>query len=195
MELWTGLALLGLLHGLNPAMGWLMAAARGWWEGHWRGVAQALPPIGLGHLAGVALSLLPLLALNLLLPQEWVLGPVGLALVGLGLLRWRRARHPRVRSQAGGKELFLWSGLLAFGHGAGAMLLPLCLSGPPLPLFGLEAVLFHSLVAFAATGAAAFLVFRLGAEVIPRLWPNHERIWALALAGMGFFSLAKGLSA
>src|SRR5687767_14377023 len=51
---WMLIGLLGTYHGLNPAMGWLLATARGLQERRASAVVQALPPIFLGHAASVA---------------------------------------------------------------------------------------------------------------------------------------------
>lgn len=191
MEFWVGLVILGLFHGLNPAMGWLLAVVRGFLEGRLEAVVRAIVPIGLGHLVGVSLSLVPLLYLGLHLPHREALGLAGVGLVLLALYLWCRKVHPRVRLRAGAGELFLWSALLALGHGAGAMLLPLCLSGPPLPFGGMEAVFIHTLATLLAMTGLALLAFRLGAEVVPRLWPNYDRIWAIGLLATGISALVQ----
>jgi hypothetical protein len=49
------LAGLGAFHGLNPAMGWLFAVARGMQERSPAVLVRSLPPIALGHLASVAI--------------------------------------------------------------------------------------------------------------------------------------------
>jgi hypothetical protein len=52
---WLAVAGLGALHGLNPATGWMFAAA---WGVHSRDRAQALRalmPIAVGHTASIAL--------------------------------------------------------------------------------------------------------------------------------------------
>jgi len=51
---WMAVAGLGALHGLNPANGWMFAAA---WGVHARGgseVRRALLPIAIGHAASIA---------------------------------------------------------------------------------------------------------------------------------------------
>ena len=51
----AALAALGAFHGLNPAMGWLFAVARGMQEGSRTVLLTSLPPIAAGHLASVAI--------------------------------------------------------------------------------------------------------------------------------------------
>ena len=53
--LWLAVAGLGLFHGINPAMGWLFAAALGLNRRSERVVWLALLPIGLGHALAVAI--------------------------------------------------------------------------------------------------------------------------------------------
>jgi hypothetical protein len=49
------LAALGAFHGLNPAMGWLFAVARGMQEDSRWALLRSLSPIAAGHLASVAI--------------------------------------------------------------------------------------------------------------------------------------------
>lgn len=53
---WLGLVALGADHGVNPAMGWLVAVALGLQEGRRSADLRSLPPNALGHeaTAGVA---------------------------------------------------------------------------------------------------------------------------------------------
>jgi len=55
---WVALGLLGVYHGLNPAMGWLFAVALGFQRGSRGAVIRSLMPIALGHEASVALVVL-----------------------------------------------------------------------------------------------------------------------------------------
>jgi hypothetical protein len=52
----AALAGLGAFHGLNPAMGWLFAVARGMQERSRAVLLRSLPPIAAGHLASVAMA-------------------------------------------------------------------------------------------------------------------------------------------
>ena len=51
---WLALALLGVYHGLNPAMGWLFAVALGLQRRSRGAVLGALVPIAVGHEASIA---------------------------------------------------------------------------------------------------------------------------------------------
>jgi hypothetical protein len=123
-EGWIALLLLGAFHGVNPGMGWLFAVALGLQEGSGRAVWRALPPLIAGHALAVATAI----ALGALLgvaigsaPVRWVLAAT---LVTMGILHLRRAWHPRFGGmRVGGRDLVVWSFLMATGHGAGLMAL------------------------------------------------------------------------
>lgn len=133
---WLAVAGLGALHGLNPANGWLFAAASATHSGDARDVRRALLPIALGHALSVALVVVVVIQ-GIRLPQRHLL-----ALAGSGLLAfaaWRLIARPRItvrhaapRSHAG---LAAWSCLMGTAHGSGLMLvpalLPLCMTDGP----------------------------------------------------------------
>ena len=81
-ELWPWLATLGVLgvyHGINPAMGWLFAVALGLQERRRSAVLRALPLIALGHEASVAVVVVLVSGLQLVADPELirVVGAVG----------------------------------------------------------------------------------------------------------------------
>jgi hypothetical protein len=132
MTLGTVLALLGLgaVHGINPGMGWLFAVALGLQEGSARAVWRALPPLAVGHAAAVAVAVATAALLGLLVPLSTLRWVVAAVLLGLGLYRLRRHRHPRGGGmRVGARDLALWSFLMASAHGAGLMVLPVLLRG------------------------------------------------------------------
>jgi hypothetical protein len=209
---WLTLALLGAWHGANPGMGWLFAVSRGLQERRAGAVAAALPPIALGHALAIVAAL-AVLALGKfsLDPQHlrWVIAAV---LVGFGVLKLVRHRHPRwVGMQVGFRDLTLWSFLMATAHGAGLMLLPLFLgeggltAGPDTApachtaaagLAGADAsgyaaaVLVHTLAMLLVAGAVAFLVYyKLGLALLRKAWFNVEWLWAAALILAGGVAL------
>lgn len=159
---WLAIAGVGALHGLNPASGWLLAAAWGVRSGE-RAVLRALLPIACGHLASVALvaaAVLWGLAMDRTLAQVFA---AVLCAVALGLHFWRRSPH-LLRAPAGQAGLALWSFAMATAHGAGLMLvpalLPLCLvegSAGDWDSLGLAlaAVAVHTAAMLAVTGLAA----------------------------------------
>jgi hypothetical protein len=163
---WLAVAGMGALHGLNPATGWMFAAAWGVRSGERRRALRALVPIAVGHVGAVAL-VATLVACGLA-AQRGVLQAVagGLAVVAaaahLGGHLPQRARLPT--GQAG---LALWSLMMSTAHGAGMLLvpalIPLCLSGSPAReitasgslALALAAVAVHMAAMLAVTAALA----------------------------------------
>ncbi|MEW6271799.1 MAG: hypothetical protein AB1689_21155 [Thermodesulfobacteriota bacterium] len=205
---WSSLGLLGAWHGLNPAMGWLFAVALGMQERSGRAVVAALPPIALGHAASIAATV-ALLALGLAaLPQVVLERGVAAMLVGFGLWKLARRRHPRwVGMRVGFRDLTLWSFLMATAHGAGLMLLPVFLvrfgvadgahaghhaapGGAGVSLGSWEAwaaaVGVHTLAMLAVSAVIALVVYyKVGLAVLRSAWLDLDRIWALALIVAG----------
>jgi hypothetical protein len=206
-ELWSWLAIagLGLFHGVNPAMGWLFAAALGLNRKSERAVWLALIPIGLGHALAVAMVLVAVLALGL------VIEPGHLQrLAGFVLLSWAawhalygRRHKVRVGMQAGLAGLLLWSFLMANAHGAGLMLvpavIPLCLAASPAreltasgsAWVGLAALGLHTGAMMAAIGGIAIAVYKwIGVAFLRRGWINLDLLWTTALILCGTVLLA-----
>lgn len=168
---WLAIAGAGALHGLNPATGWMWAAA---WGVHSRNRARALwalVPIAAGHAASVSL-----------VAAAVAFGPamdraVLHALAG-GLLATAAIVHVSGRvpwlacAPAGHAGLALWSFMVSTAHGAGLVLVPalapLCGAeapvldaGPSGPLvLALAAVGVHAVAMFAVTGVMAAGVCR-----------------------------------
>ena len=191
---WLAVAGVGALHRLNPANGWLFAAARAARSGDARDVRRALLPIALGHALSVALVVVVVMQ-GIRLPQQHLL-----ALAGSGLLvfaAWRLLARPRAgarltasRSHAG---LAVWSCLMGTAHGSGLMLvpalLPLCMTdGPARAITAtgsfalmLAAVALHLLAMLGTTQVVAMLVCRSGLKRVSL--PGAA--WPLALAFTG----------
>jgi hypothetical protein len=130
-------------------------------------------------------------------------------LVGFGILKLVRPRHPRwVGMRVGFRDLTLWSFLMATAHGAGLMLLPVfLLNGQELPCHGachdaagltltswggyLAAVGLHTgAMLFAATGIALLVYYRLGVAILRQTWLNLDQVWAAALVVAGILAAA-----
>lgn len=191
---WLAVAGVGALHGLNPANGWLFAAARAARSGDAREVRRSLLPIALGHALSVALVVVVVMQ-RIRLPQQHLL-----ALAGSGLLvfsAWRLLARPRAgarltasRSHAG---LAVWSCLMGTAHGSGLMLvpalLPLCMTDGPARAISatgslalmLAAVALHLLAMLGTTQVVAMLVCRPGSKRVSL--PGAA--WPLALAFTG----------
>ena len=172
---WLAIAGVGALHGLNPATGWALAAAWGMRSQGGMQVLRALVPIGLGHIASVALVAVAV-ALGRPVDRDALLVLAGVLLLACALahLRGGRALGLRTRAQAGHAALALWSFMMSSLHGAGLMLVPalvpLCLGADASALdkasaFGplalaLVAVGIHAAAMLAVTGVIAAGVCR-----------------------------------
>ena len=204
---WSALFLLGAYHGMNPAMGWLFAVARGMQEKSRRAVVWSLAPIALGHALAIAVVIFLAALAGALLPAQQVRILVALVLFGLGVWRLIRSRHPRWGGmQVGFGDLTIWSFLMASAHGAGFMVLPVMLALPdrgrpaaghamhPSPTGGLPAnlaaTLVHTLGYLVITGIVAVLVYeKLGLALLRRAWVNLDLVWAAAMIATGCLTI------
>jgi hypothetical protein len=188
---WALIGLLGTYHGLNPAMGWLLATALGLQERRASAVMQALPPILLGHAASVAVVIAAAGVTGSLVPADTLRWIGSAALLGSSVLVLRRRAHPRgagMRLGPGG--LMVWSFVMASSHGAGLMLLPALVgaknahhAGPP-P--GVVVLVVHSAAMLLAMTGAALVAFRLtGVGMLRRMWIDTNVLWSIALAASG----------
>ena len=198
---WVALGLLGVYHGLNPAMGWLFAVALGFQRRSRGAVLGALPPIALGHEASIAV-VVALVAVTQVFSVSEAIRPAGaLALILFGV--WKLSKplsHPRwVGMRVNHRDLVVWSFLMSSAHGAGLMLFPIILGLPaathvddPLPtgVQDVAAVLLHTAAMLATMGVVAVVVYeRLGVAVLRRAWVNMDAIWAAAVVAAGLATL------
>src|SRR5215472_1459287 len=202
---WLTIVGLGIYHGVNPAMGWLFAAALGFHRGRRSVVVQSLIPIAAGHLLSVATVVALVLALGIVIDRQ----PLLMA-AGGGLILWALyhlaygCRHPaRIGMQAGLAGLLAWSFLMASAHGAGLMLVPavypLCFSGNEASgiaiagalVTSLAAVGLHTAVMVGISGIIGILVYDwIGVGFLRRGWINFDWLWAAALGITGVIVLA-----
>jgi hypothetical protein len=211
---WLGLTALGAFHGLNPAMGWLLAVARGLQEERRAAVWRALLAVALGHEAAIALAAGLVGGLQLLAaPDVLRVGSASL-LLGLGalkLLRPGRAHLRWVGLRLGWRDVVVWSFLMSTAHGAGLMVAPLLLGLPtgqhaheelaglgldvgvpagPALVLAAAAGLTHTLAMLAVMAMVAGLVYeRLGLAVLRRGWVNLDVIWSVALLATGVLTI------
>jgi hypothetical protein len=167
---WLAVAGIGALHGLNPASGWMFAAA---WGVHSRDRAQplrALMPIAVGHATSVAL-VAGAFAIGLSMDRVLMQVLAGGLLVAVGICHLS-GRTRRLRAPAGKAGLVLWSFMMSTAHGAGLMLvpvlMPLCIGNAPAReitasgslTLALAAVGVHTAAMLAVTGVIAIGVCR-----------------------------------
>jgi hypothetical protein len=176
---WLAIAAVGALHGLNPANGWMFAAAGVLRSGDKMEALQALVPIAIGHIASIALVAG---AFAVGLSMDRVLMQVGAG----GLLAVVAVNHfsqcgKRLRVPSGRAGLALWSFIMSSAHGAGLMLvpalMPLCLGNGATKniaasgslMLALAAVAVHTAAMIAVTGVVAMGVcrgFSTGAKLL-----------------------------
>jgi hypothetical protein len=184
---WLAVAGVGALHGLNPATGWILAAACGVQARDRAQALRALVPIAAGHATSVALvaaaaALGPSIDRGVL---QVVAGGL-LAIVATVHLSGRTDKpaqvrvRARVRLPAGHVALALWSFMMSTAHGAGLMLVPalvpLCLADAPAReitasgslALALTAVGVHTAAMLAVTGVIASGVCS-GLDAVTRL--------------------------
>jgi hypothetical protein len=214
--LWTTVVALGLYHGLNPAMGWPLAVASGLERRRGEAVIATLLPLGGGHFAAMAVVLLPWVWLAWAVQWSSAIRVGAAALVlGYGIYKLLRPRHPRALAAIPPSRLAWWSFLMATAHGAGLMLLPfvigLC-TATPVPAGATPAARWlerghaavsdvlaqsgtatalavagaHTVAMMAAGLAMAWVVYRyLGLRVLRSLWFNLDRVWGASLVVAG----------
>ena len=167
---WLAVAGVGALHGLNPASGWMLAAACGVQSRDRSRAQRALMPIAVGHATSVAL-VAGAFAIGLSMDRVAMQVVAGGLLVAVAIChlsdRTRRARVP-----AGQAGLALWSFMMSSAHGAGLMLVPvltpLCIGNAPAReitvsgslTLALAAVGVHTAAMLAVTGMIAIGVCR-----------------------------------
>jgi hypothetical protein len=163
---WLAVAGVGALHGLNPASGWLAAAAWGVRSGDRARARWALVPIAVGHAASVFLVATAVL-LGVAMDRTVLQVIAGGLVVAVAIVHLCNRVRRRMGAPAGHAALALWSFMMSTAHGAGVMLvpalIPLCAAGGatghlaasgPLGL-ALAAVGVHTTAMLTVTGAIA----------------------------------------
>ncbi len=218
--LWLGVVAIGAYHGLNPAMGWPLAVAKGLTDKRAGSVFATFLPLGAGHLLAMAVVLVPFVLLTWLLAwsREIRVG-AGILVLLFGVSRLFLRRHPRWLARVGPSQLMLWSLLMATAHGAALMLLPFLLGLCETPSTRASATpgafshdslmalmrsnvgtavavsLLHSAAMMASGLVAAWLVYRhLGLRALRAAWFDLDVVWALSLMISGAVAVAMALS-
>ena len=176
---WLAVAAVGALHGLNPATGWMGAAACGLRSHDRARVWRALLPIALGH--GLSVVLVAC-AVALGLPSRdrvWLQALAGGLLLVVAWHHWAGRRAHRAQAPVGSAAMVLGSFIMSTAHGAGLMLVPalapLCIADTPARVItasgslalALAAVGVHTAAMLTVTGVIASGVCR-GIDVFIR---------------------------
>lgn len=198
--------LLGAVHGINPAMGWLFAVSLGMQEGRSSAAWRALGPLAVGHALAIGATLLVASVLGLVVPIEVLRWMTAVALLCFGVRGLVRHTHPRLGGmRVGARELTGWSFLMASAHGAGLMVLPFVLrshapaahhsamhAGHAAAMDGatLLATLLHTAGYLVVAGAIAWVVCaKVGLRVLRTAWINMNLVWAIALIATALLTL------
>lgn len=195
---------LGAFHGLNPANGWMFAAACGVHARDGAQARRALLPIGIGHLASVAI-VAGAFTQGMWMDRALVQVLAGALLIGTASIRLLRGAGQRtpINTHAGHTGVALWSFLIATAHGAGLMLVPalasMCLANNPAReitasgslVMALGAVGVHTAAMLVTTGVIATGVCR-GVAMHPGLLSGTtpRQAWTAALAVTGVLLMA-----
>lgn len=189
---WLAVAGIGALHGLNPATGWMFAAAWGVQAHDRTQVLRALVPIGVGHAASVAL-VAAAVALGLAMDRVVFQALAGVLLVVVVMyhLSGRKDKHQQQvsRAPAGHAGLALWSFMMSTGHGAGLMLvpalIPLCMGDSPAREITASGSMTLALAAVAVHTAAMLAVTGVIASGVCRGFDGGARLLQSRLRGRG----------
>jgi len=209
---WFALAALGAFHGLNPAMGWLFAVALGLQRKSRAAVLWSLLPIAVGHALSIALVVITVGVLRAYVDLTILQVCAALVIIAFGLFRVLARHRARVGMQVSGRDLLVWSFLMATAHGAGLMLLPVLLEMPigsthrahehmmatgglgPSFATGLAAIVAHTAAMLLVAGVIAIAVYEwIGLAFLRRGWINLDLVWVVALLGAGVFLLVEAL--
>ena len=217
---WLSLLLLGAVHGINPAMGWLFAVARGLQERNRRALWRALGPLAAGHACAIVAAVGLAATLGRVVPTDALRWLVAAALLVVGLDALRRHRHVRLGGmRVSARELATWSFLMASAHGAGLMVLPFVLgagsaaatgvahhhahafSSPSTPVLAggmqtdaaaIVASLVHTLGYLVTTMVLAAIVYeKVGLRILRRAWINLDVLWAGAMIVAAVFAVVR----
>jgi hypothetical protein len=201
---WLALAGLGAFHGVNPAMGWLFAVALGLHRNSRALVWQAVLPIAVGHALSIAAVVGAIILAGVIVDHRSIAFWGGIGLIAWAIYHAIYGHRGRVRigMRTGMLGLALWSFLMATGHGAGLMLvpviLPLCIAQSPASdliaagsvSISLAAVGVHTVAMLVVTTTIAVLVYEwVGVGILRKGWINLDWIWAGALIGAGLLLL------
>jgi hypothetical protein len=195
---WLMVAGVGAFHGLNPATGWLLAAAWGVRSRDRKQALRVLMPIALGHAISVGL-MAAAIALGVSMDRVFVQALAAGLLVVVAVVHLSGCGPKRVRAPAGHAGLAVWSFMVSTAHGAGLMLvpalIPLCMENTAAReiaashslMLALAAVGVHTAAMLIVTGVIAAGVCR-GFEVMT------GRTLKCRVRGAAYFGVIKNTS-
>jgi hypothetical protein len=194
-------------------MGWPLAVSAGLIERSSHALVMAFWPLTVGHLLAMFVVILPFALLLVIVEwQQQIQIGASLLVIGFGIFRLVKRRHPRVLARIRPAQLGLWSFAVAIAHGAGLMLVPIYLglcraadldtgreaAGALINANLAMAVLVcvvHSVAMIVAGGFLTWLVYRyLGLKFVSRSWFNLDATWAFSLVLVGALSLVISLA-
>ena len=209
---WLGLLGLGAFHGLNPAMGWLFSVALGLQHKSRAWVLWSLLPIAVGHAVSIAVVVALFASVRRVVDLDALRWTAAAILIAFGLYRVTARHKPRATGmQVGFADLTVWSFLMATGHGAGLMLVPVLLRLPMCDVHAAHmrweglpvtadvtvaflAVAVHTSAMLAVAGSIAVVVYEwVGLAFLRRGWINLDLLWAIALFAAGALLLVPAL--
>ncbi len=212
--LWLMVVAMGVFQGCNPPMGWLPALARG------LETRRALAPFGVaaryafGHFLAIVVVLAPVAALIALVLRDPapLMPAIGAAMVGFGLFKCLRPRHPRFLARIPPRRALRWSFLMSLTHcGSPLMMLatlidliwrepvyfrlrldPLTRLTHDLGAAFLIALVMSATLLAASSAIAAVLGRTIGLRALARVWINFDLPWSFACIAMGLMALVMG---
>lgn len=177
-------ALIGVIHGANPAMGWLLGVYYGLTHRGLKNLYVAETVVMGGHILSVVLILGPIYYLlqSLMLPTLVIAGGI---IFYIAYRLARMGKHRNFGLNFGLKKLFALGFLLALLHASSLPLLSIfCFTQPSsLGLSGMITLFSaHSLGAILSIYGLSTLTYAAGISLLKRIWINFELIWLAALA-------------
>jgi hypothetical protein len=184
-------------------MGWLFAVALGFQDRTTAAVLRAIVPLALGHIVSVAIIVVAGTLAASAFPHSIVHFGSAAVLIGFGIYRLIRVRHPRwVGMRVGFWGLTLWGFLMSSAHGAGLMLLPFVTGASAATMPGMPAmhnvpyvtgILYigvHTFGYLATMTAVALIVYmKVGVGFLRTGWFNVDLVWSVALVVTGVIAL------
>jgi hypothetical protein len=181
---WLAVAGVGALHGLNPATGWMWAAAWGVRSRDRAQALRALVPIAVGHATSVGL-VAAAVAFGLSMDRTVLQVLAGGLFVVVAIVHLWGRTPKAARAPAGHAGLALWSFMMSTAHGAGLMLvpalIPLCMGAAPGREVGASGSLMLALAAVGVHTAAMLAVTGVIATGVCRGFDAGARSWSRRL--------------